>query len=331
MDPLITIERYVLSTQPEYAKGELTELFYDIALSAKLIAVQTRRAALLGNGGYEDSINIQGEQQRTLDVYADEVFIKMNDHTGRLAAMVSEEQDSIIPIPAKYKKGHYVLVYDPIDGSGNIDTNVTLGTIFGIYKIEDHTQEITLDKVLRPGKELVAAGYIIYGTSTLFVYTTGQGVHGFTLDPEIGEFFLTHENMRFPEEPAYYSMNFGAYNKWGPGVQNFADWLRKTKEVSLSQRYIGSFVGDFHRNMLYGGVYAYPAEHKYPDGKIRVLYESAPMAFIAENAGGYGSDGVRSLLEIRPETLHQRSQVFIGSRSLVEKAESFIRKARGLE
>lgn len=331
MIPLITIERFVLSQQPDYAKGELTELFYDIALSAKLIAVQTKRAALLGNGGYESTVNIQGEQQRTLDVYADDIFIKMNDHTGRLAAMVSEEQDSVIQIPAKYKKGRYVLVYDPIDGSSNIDTNVTLGTIFGIYKIDPPDGDVPVEAILRPGSEMIAAGYIIYGTSTIFVYTTGSGVHGFTLDPEIGEFFLTHENLRFPESPAYYSMNFGAYRYWGPGVQNFANWLRKTEEVKLSQRYIGSFVGDFHRNLLYGGVYAYPAETKYPTGKIRVLYESAPMAFIAEAAGGYASDGIQSILDIKPTTLHQRAQLFIGSRDLVEKAEGFIRKARGLD
>ncbi|HWS22856.1 MAG TPA: class 1 fructose-bisphosphatase [Anaerolineales bacterium] len=323
MRPRVTIERFVLSKQPEHAKGKLTELFYDIALAAKLIAVQTKRAALLGNGGYEDTINIQGEQQRTLDVYADDIFIKTNDHTGRLAAMVSEEQDSIIQIPKKHKQGNYVLVYDPIDGSSNIDTNVTVGTIFGIYKIDDPNGDVPLETVLRPGKELVASGYIIYGTSTIFVYSTGQGVHGFTLDPEIGEFFLTHEDLRFPEEPTYYSMNFGAYRSWEPGVQAFADWLRKTDEIRLSQRYIGSFVGDFHRNLLYGGVYAYPAEKKYPNGKIRILYESAPMAFIAHNAGGYASDGNGPILEIKPDTLHQRSQVFIGNTSLVKKAESF--------
>lgn len=322
--PSITIERFLLSQQPEYAKGDLTTLFYDIALAAKMIATQTRRAALLDTLGYEGTTNIQGEQQRKLDVYADDVMFKLNDHTGRVCAMVSEERENWIPIPENYAKGHYVLVYDPLDGSSNIDTNVTIGTIFGIFRALDDSKRGRLEDCLRSGRELVAAGYIIYGTSTMFVYSAGQGVHGFTLDPELGEFFLTHENMHFPEKPSYYSMNYGAYRFWEPGVQEYGDWLQTIKEPRLSQRYIGSLVADFHRNLLYGGVYGYPAEAKAPNGKIRLLYEAGPMAFLAEHAGGYGSNGLKSLLDIKPESLHQRTPVFIGSRSLVEKAEEFI-------
>lgn len=322
--PLITIERFLLSQQPEYAKGELTTLFYDIALAAKMIATQTRRAALLDTLGYEGTTNVQGERQRKLDVYADDIMVSLNDHTGRLSAMVSEERDEWIRIPEKYAKGNYILVYDPLDGSSNIDTNVTIGTIFGIFRSFGDQRKEQLEDCLRSGNELVAAGYIIYGTSTMFVYSAGAGVHGFTLDPEIGEFLLTHENMRFPDNPTYYSMNFGSYNNWTPGVQKYADWLQTTREIKLSQRYIGSLVADFHRNLLYGGIYAYPGETALPDGKIRLLYEAGPMAFIAQHAGGYGSSGKGSLLEIKPGNLHQRTSVFIGSRSLVEKAEELI-------
>jgi fructose-1,6-bisphosphatase I len=327
-DPLITIERFLLSQQPEYAKGDLTTLFYDIALAAKMIATQTRRAALLDTLGYEGTTNIQGERQRKLDVYADDIIYKLNDHTGRLCAMVSEEREDMIQIPDNYAKGHYILVYDPLDGSSNIDTNVTIGTIFGVFRSQDDTKRGNIEDCLRSGRELVAAGYIIYGTSTMFVYSAGQGVHGFTLDPEIGEFLLTHENMRFPEKPTYYSLNHGAYHFWEPEVQKYSDWLQSTEEPRLSQRYIGSLVADFHRNLLYGGIYGYPAELKMPNGKIRVLYEAGPMAFLAEHAGGYGSSGSTSLLDIKPETLHQRTPVFIGSRPLVEKAEEFIRKGK---
>lgn len=323
-DQLITIERFLLSQQPEYAKGDLTTLFYDIALAAKMIATQTRRAALMDTLGYEGTTNVQGERQRKLDVYADNVMFKLNDHTGRVCAMVSEERDDWIRIPDNYSKGHYVLVYDPLDGSSNIDTNVTIGTIFGVFRCLDDANRGRLEDCLRKGRDLVAAGYIIYGTSTMFVYSAGQGVHGFTLDPEMGEFFLTHENMRFPETPAYYSMNYGSYRFWEPGVQKYGDWLQSIKEPRLSQRYIGSLVADFHRNLLYGGIYGYPSEVKSPKGKIRLLYEAGPMAFLAEHAGGYGSNGVESLLDITPTSLHQRTPVFIGSRSLVEKAEEFI-------
>ena len=323
-NPMITIERFLLSQQPEYAKGDLTTLFYDIALAAKIIATQTRRAALLDTLGFEGTTNIQGEKQRKLDVFADDVVYKLNDHTGRLCAMVSEERDDWIPIPENYSTGNYILVYDPLDGSSNIDTNVTIGTIFGIFRKQSDNPRGQLSDCLQCGRDLVAAGYIIYGTSTMLVYSAGQGVHGFTLDPEIGEFLLTHENMRFPEDPAYYSLNYGAYRLWEPDVQKFGDWLQSIQEPRLSQRYIGSLVADFHRNLLYGGIYGYPAETKMPDGKIRLLYEAGPLAFLAEHAGGYGSTGFSSLLDIKPDTLHQRTPVFIGSKSLVKKAEEYL-------
>ena len=322
---LITIERFLLSQQPQYAKGDLTTLFYDIALAAKMIANQTRRGGLIDILGYEGTVNIQGERQRKLDVYADNVMVKINHHTGRLCAMVSEERDDWISIPTRYPKGNYVLVFDPLDGSSNIDANVTIGTIFGIFRAKDLENRGRIEDCLRPGKELVAAGYVLYGTSTMFVYSTGQGVHGFTLDHEVGEFLLTHENMHFPEAPTYYSLNYGAFALWEPGVQKFTNWLDTTHRPNLSHRYIGSMVADFHRNLLYGGIYGYPGEVNAPNGKIRLLYEAGPMAFLAEQAGGYGSNGHQSLLEIVPEKLHQRTPVFIGTRTLVKKAEEFIR------
>lgn len=326
---LITIERFLLDRQPGYATGDLTTLFYDIALAAKLIATQTRRAGLIDILGSQGTVNIQGESQKKLDVYADETIYKLNDHTGRLCAMVSEEREDWLSIPEKYRKGNYILVYDPLDGSSNIDANVTIGTIFGIYRTLDVEKRGRIEDCLRRGNELVAAGYIVYGASTMFIYSAGDGVHAFTLDPEIGEFLLTHENLRFPDPPAYYSLNLGTYASWDPGVQQYADWLQTSAQPRLSQRYIGSLAADFHRNLLYGGVYGYPADAKSPLGKIRLLYEAGPMAFLAEQAGGYGSNGVTSLLEIQPENLHQRTSVFIGSRSLVEKAEEFIRPKSG--
>lgn len=324
IDQIITIERFLLETQPDYARGDLTSLLYDLALAAKIIAAQTRRAGLLDILGYAENVNVQGEEQRKLDVFADEVLVRLNDHTGRLCALVSEERDDWIPIPSKYPKGHYVLVYDPLDGSSNIDSNISIGTIFGIYRALDVERRGRLEDCLQPGRDLVAAGYILYGTSTMLVYSTGQGVHGFTLDPAWGEFLLSHEGIRFPEPPAYYSFNLAASNRWPESMSRYVAWLRDLSDPALTQRYIGSMVADFHRNLIHGGVFGYPAEPGKPDGKIRLLYEAAPLAFIAEQAGGYGSDGRQSLLDIQPTDIHQRVPVFIGNRDLVEKAEAFI-------
>lgn len=321
---IVTIERFLLETQPDYARGDFTALLYDLALAAKVIAAQTRRAGLLDILGFADNINVQGEEQRKLDVFADDVIVRLNEHTGRLCALVSEEREDWIRIPSKYPKGHYVLVYDPLDGSSNIDSNISIGTIFGIYRALDDTHRGRLEDCLQPGRDLVAAGYILYGTSTMLVYSAGQGVHGFTLDPSWGEFLLTHEGIRFPDLPAYYSFNHAAANRWSGGMNQYVSWLRDLNEPVLTQRYIGSMVADFHRNLIFGGVFGYPAEPGKPDGKIRLLYEAAPLAFIAEQAGGYGSDGRQSLLDIQPTDIHQRVPVFIGNRDLVEKAEVFI-------
>ena len=327
-DTVYTIERFLLEHQPDYARGEFTNLLYDIALAAKIIAIKTNRAGLVDILGASGSENVQGESQQKLDVFADEVIFRMCDHTGRLCAMVSEEREEMIEIPPEYDKGSYVLVHDPLDGSSNIDVNVSIGTIFGVYRCVDWEKRGRLEDVLQPGRKLVAAGYILYGASTMLVYSSGQGVHGFTLNPELGEFLLSHPNLRLPESPMYYSVNGAYYHGWSPGVKNYLNWLQGQVEgdnPDLSSRYIGSLVADFHRNLLRGGVFCYPAEGTRPDGKLRLLYEASPLAFLIENAGGYASDGYGPILDILPETIHQRVPLFIGNRFLVEKAEHYIR------
>jgi len=323
-----TIERFILESQPDYARGEFTNLLYDIALAAKIIANKTNRAGLVNILGHAGMDNIQGEQQQKLDVFADDILFRMCDHTGRLCAMASEEREELIQIPDRYRKGSYVLVYDPLDGSSNIDVNVSIGTIFGIFRTVDWDLRGRIEDVLQPGRNMVGAGYILYGASTMLVYSTGQGVHGFTLNPELGEFLLSHPNLRLPEPPAYYSVNTSYYRGWSPGVQKYLRWLQgqEGEDPHLSSRYIGSLVADFHRNLLRGGVFCYPGEMNKPTGKLRLLYEAAPLAYLVENAGGYASDGSRSILEIEPQSIHQRTPLFIGNRSLVERVEHYIKE-----
>jgi fructose-1,6-bisphosphatase I len=327
MSKIITIERFILENQPINARGEFTNLLYDIALAAKIIAHKTNRAGLTDILGRAGAVNIQGEQQQKLDVYADEVIFRVCDHTGRLCVMASEENEALLHIPEEYEKGSYVLVYDPLDGSSNIDVNVSIGTIFGIYRCKDWSQRGRLEDVLQPGRDLIGAGYVLYGSSTMLVYSTGQGVHGFTLDLELGEFLLSHKQMRIPEPPAYFSINHAYYPRWPAAIQNYVQWLQNNNDPNkpaLSSRYIGSLVADVHRNLLRGGVFCYPSEVNQPHGKIRLLYEAAPLAFLIEQAGGYASDGCGSILNIEPTKLHQRTPLFIGNRRLVEKAEYFI-------
>lgn len=328
---IITIERHIFEEQRSHpeATGVLTSLLYDLALAGKVIASQTTRGGLLEILGRTGDINIQGEEVMKLDQLADSMIYRLNDHTGRLAVMASEEKENILPIPENYPTGKYVLVYDPLDGSSNIDYNVSIGTIFAIYRRKTIQGHGTIEDCLQKGRDLVAAGYFIYGASTMFVYSSGMGVHGFTLDPSVGEFLLTHPNIRIPEYPKYYSVNQGYENHWSEGVKRFTQYLhgRDGGMKGLSLRYIGSMVADFHRNLLAGGIYYYPTDSKNPkftSGKLRLLYECAPLAFIAEQAGGYGSDGKRNLLDIEPTSLHGRTPMFIGNRGLVEKAEEFI-------
>jgi fructose-1,6-bisphosphatase I len=329
---IITIERHILEEQSSFpeATGTLTNLLYDIALAGKIIASRTNRAGLTEILGRTGDTNIQGEQVQKLDRFADATFFRMNDHTGRVALMASEEHADILPIPEKYPAGKYILLYDPLDGSSNIDYNICLGTIFCVFR-KITSGRGSLEDCLQSGRQVVAAGYLLYGTSTMLVYSTGRGVNGFTLDPAVGEFLLSHPAIHIPEPPVYYSVNQGNEKYWSRGVQEYTAWLqgRQPGAPGLSARYVGSLVADFHRNLLAGGVFYYPADSRDPEkphGKLRLLYEAIPLAFLAEQAGGRGSDGRRNILDIVPETLHQRTPFFTGSRELVEQAEAFIRK-----
>lgn len=328
---IITIERHILEEQqihPE-ATGVLTNILYDLALAGKFIASQTTRAGLSEILGATEDINIQGETVMKLDQIADQTIFRLNDHTGRIAVMASEEHEHLLPIPDGLPVGKYVLLFDPLDGSSNIDYNATIGTIFAIFKRLSLEGPGNLEDCLQPGNALVAAGYMIYGSSTMLVYSSGSGVQGFTLDPTIGEFLLTHPNIQIPRKPKYYSVNQGNEIYWSQGVIKYTNWLqgKDGSRMPLSQRYIGSLVGDFHRTLLSGGVFYYPADNHDPEkpiGKLRLTYEAAPLSFLAHHAGGYSSDGRHAILDIHPTSLHQRTPLFIGDRYLVEKAEEFI-------
>ncbi len=334
-DPtIVTIERHLLHEQGMFpqATGAFTQLMYDLALSAKLVARETTRAGLADILGRAGSTNIQGEDQQKLDVYADAVFFRMLDHTERICIMASEEHENPLEIPSEFNCGNYAILYDPLDGSSNIDYNVSVGTIFSVHRKISGGPRGELKDLLQPGYKQVAAGYIVYGSSTMMVYSAGKGVHGFTLDPSIGEFLLSHPNIRIPDVPKFYSVNEGYRRYWSPGVRRYMDWLTggdATSPPGLTMRYIGSMVADFHRNLLSGGVFMYPADSrdpKTPYGKLRLTYECAPLAFIAEQAGGFATDGVNPIRSIQPHDLHQRTPLFIGNRPLVEKAAEFIRE-----
>ena len=330
---IMTIERHILEEQRQFpeATGVLTQLLYDIALAGKVIASRTTRAGLAEILGQTEEINIQGEVVQKLDRFADLIMYRMNDHTGRLAVLASEENEHPLPIPAKYPAGKYVLLYDPLDGSSNIDYNLPIGTIFSIYRRKTAKGPGKLVDCLQQGRKQVAAGYILYGSSTMLVYSTGQGVDGFTLDPTVGEFLLSHPHIHIPEKYSYFSANLGRLKYWSEAVKRYTDYLQGVdgQIKPLSLRYVGSLVADFHRNLLAGGVFYYPLDSRdtdKPHGKLRLLYEAIPLAFLAEEAGGYASDGVQNILDIQPQKLHQRTPFFVGNRKLVEQAEAFIQE-----
>ena len=328
MDGVITIERHIMLQQKQHPKatGVLTSILYDIALAGKVIARETTRAALADILGLTGQFNVQGEEVAKLDQYANAAIIRLNQFTGRLAVMGSEEVADIISIPAEYPTGRYVLLFDPLDGSSNIDYSVSIGTIFSILRRQSpEGTRGTLEDCLQLGCQIVAAGYVLYGPSTMMVYSAGSGVHGFTLDQTVGEFLLTHPNIRIPQKPRFYSVNQGYERYWSREIQEYINYLQS---LNLSLRYIGSLVSDFHRNLLGGGIFCYPADTrdpKKPHGKLRLLYEAAPLAFIAEQAGGYASDGTQPILDIQPTKLHQRTPLFIGNKDLVELVEAYIR------
>jgi fructose-1,6-bisphosphatase I len=288
-----------------------------------MIANKVRSAGLADILGSAESENVQGEVQQKLDVMANEIIVKAMDHGGRLCAMASEEEPDIIQIPEHFKCGKYCLLFDPLDGSSNIDVNVPVGTIFSVVRKITRGRHGEMEDILQPGRRQVAAGYVIYGSSTMMVYTTGQGAHGFTLDPSIGEFLLSHPNIRIPETGRYLSVNDSYEDLWDDNVRTI---MKKYKGLdgtskALSTRYVGSLVADFHRNLLGGGIFAYPANRKTPRGKLRLLYEANPLAFIVEQAGGAASDGTQRILDALPTELHQRTPLFIGSKHEVEVAK----------
>jgi fructose-1,6-bisphosphatase I len=322
---VVTISRFLVDQQrlhPE-ATGAFTGLLHDIALAAKLISREVTQAGLVDILGSAEEENVHGEEVQKLDVYANQVIIRALDHTGLVACMASEESQGLIPIPEKFDAGDYVVIFDPLDGSSNIDVNVSIGTIFSIHRKRSTGARGVTEDCLQPGRDQVAAGYVVYGSSTMLVYTSGAGVHGFTLDPSIGEFLLSHPLMRMPEPPRkVYSINEAYYARWSRAQQRLVTHLKT--EADFGSRYIGSFVADIHRTLLQGGLFMYPADSKSPQGKLRLLYEAAPMAMIVEQAGGRASDGQQDIMSIQPESLHQRTPLYMGSREFVELAERFL-------
>ncbi len=331
---IVTLHRHIIEEQRKYPKatGEFSDLMNDIVFAAKLISYHINKAGLVDVLGSTGDINIQGEEVKKLDRVANDTMVRALDHGGNLAVMASEEADDIIPIPPQYPVGKYVCLFDPLDGSSNIDANVSVGTIFSIYRrVTVEGRPGTLEDCLQPGHKQVCSGYVIYGSSTMLVYTTGNGVHGFTLDPSYGEFLLSHPNIKTPEKAKIYSVNESNFDYWSPEVKNYIRHVKQIDEKDgrpLNSRYIGSLVADFHRNLLYGGIFLYPSSSLAPNGKLRLNYEANPMAFLIEQAGGKASDGKKRILDIVPQSLHQRVPLFIGSKVDVELLERFIRGER---
>lgn len=333
---IVTIERHIIEEERSHpgASGDFSGLLRDLTLAFKVIWREVSKAGLVNILGFAGKENIHGEQVKKLDEFADETIYKAMDHGGHLCVMASEENEDVLHIPEHYPTGRYVLLYDPLDGSSNIDANVTIGTIFSIFRRVTPSGKGSMEDCLQPGYKQIAAGYVIYGSSTMLVYTTGEGVHGFTLDPSIGEFLLSHENIRIPKRGKIYSVNEGNYRWWFDGMKKYVKYLQEEDTATgrpYSGRYIGSLVGDIHRTMLYGGIFMYPGDTRNSDGKLRLMYEGNPMAFLVEQAGGRASNGRQRILDIQPKLLHQRTPVFIGSEEDVTIAEEFIQKKRGLQ
>ncbi len=333
---VMTVSRHIREEERKYreATGVFSNLLEQISLAAKIISREVNKAGLVEILGLTGETNVQGEEVRKLDVYAHRTIVRMMDHSGFLCGMSSEEEEGLIPIPDYHPKGKYVLLFDPLDGSSNIDANVSVGTIFSILRKKSPGLAAEMGDFLQPGVRQVAAGYVVYGSSTMLVYTTGKGVYGFTLDPSLGEFLLSHSQIRIPARGRIFSVNMGNYARFEKGVQSYIDHLMHGSEAgssSYSLRYIGSLVSDFHRNLLYGGIFMYPADSRNPSGKLRLLYEANPMAMIVEQADGAASTGTGRVLEVDPAELHGRVPLFIGSREDVADVERFIAAARANE
>lgn len=331
VNKLITLEEFIIDKQKDFpfASGELTGLLSSIVLASKIVNREINKAGLVDITGAAGETNIQGEQQQKLDVYADEKFQQALESLGEVCGMASEEQDDFVGFESQMSKsGKYVVLIDPLDGSSNIDVNVSIGTIFSIYRrITPVGEPVEKEDFMQKGTEQVAAGYVIYGSSTMLVYTTGRGVNGFTLDPSLGTFYLSHPAMMFPEDGKIYSVNEGNLNRFYSGVKKYIDYCQaedKATNRPFKGRYIGSLVADFHRNLLKGGIYLYPATTKAPNGKLRLLYECNPLAMLAEQAGGKAVGNKKRILEIPPHELHQRTPFIVGSKNMVEMFEKYL-------
>lgn len=332
MSKITTLSDFIMERQQDFpfATGELTNLLNDISVASKIVNRDVNRAGLVDILGAEGSENVQGEQQQKLDVLADEAFIRAFKTGGEVCGIASEEHDDFVAFDSEQaQKGKYVVLFDPLDGSSNIDVNVSIGTIFSIYRRKSPTgTKAKKEDMLQKGSDQVAAGYVIFGSSTMLVYTTGKGVNGFTLDPSIGEFCLSHPDIKTPETGRLYALNEGNLNRCDPGLKDYAEYCRQDDPATgrpYSGRYIGSLVADFHRNLLKGGIYIYPTTDNHPTGRLRLLYECNPLAFIVEQAGGIATDGQNRILDIDPTELHQRCGYYVGSKKMVEKAMSCLK------
>jgi fructose-1,6-bisphosphatase I len=330
----ITLYRHIVEQERKYpeATGQLSDLLADIALACKLISLEVNRAGLIDILGFTGEENVHGEIVKKLDVFAHDTLINAMKISGHLCAVASEESENFIPIEEQFmgrrSMSKYVCHFDPLDGSSNIDANISIGTIFSIYKRLSDSGPGTLEDCLQKGEKQIAAGYIVYGSSTILVYTTSEGAHGFTLDPSVGEFLLSHENIKIPKKSKIYSVNEGNSCRWDKNLQRYVEYLKSDDSENgkpYSSRYVGSLVADFHRNLLYGGIFMYPADKKNINGKLRLMYEANPLAFIVEQAGGRASDGKCRIMEIKPENLHQRTPLFMGSEEDVHEAEKYLR------
>ncbi len=327
--PQVTVTEQLLLHQKAspMATGRFTRLLNELILAAKIISREVNKAGLVNVLGFTGDTNVQGEKVKKLDEFANSVLIYRMQRSGLLCAMSSEENADLIEIPDTFKHGDYILIFDPLDGSSNIDVNVNIGTIFSIFRRTGVNGPVTLDEVLQKGSEQVAAGYFLYGSSTMMVYTTGDGVHGFTLDPSVGEFLLSHPDMKTPENGKIYSINEGYWNYWDEPTKEVVRHFKSQNNIRkkpYSSRYIGSLVSDFHRNLIYGGVFMYPRDSRDPrksTGKLRLLCEANPLAFVIEQAGGIAIDGENRILDIDPHDLHQRVPLFIGSKNDVLKVK----------
>jgi fructose-1,6-bisphosphatase I len=329
VNKIVNITRHFYEEQAKYpdATGDFSGLLSDLMLACKMISREVNKAGLIDILGKTGAINVQGEEIAKLDDYAQQTIYRSMDHGGHLCCMASEEVEGLIPIPENFPRGKYVLLFDPLDGSSNIDANVGIGTIFSVHrKISKGERDGALEDALQPGTKQVCAGYVLYGSSTMFVYTTGQGVAGFTLDPSVGEFLLSHDQIRMPPRGKIYSVNEGNAASWDDGTRRYIQHIKQTDKESgrpLTLRYIGSLVADIHRNLMYGGIFLYPADRKSPAGKLRLLYEAAPMAFLVEQAGGRATTGSQRIMDIQPASLHQRVPLIIGSADDVTLYEEF--------